>query len=238
MKDTLRVYWPAFFGMGTMAIQLFIDPSPKEMWPPTLDFSGAQAVRVISSPIWLAIVLPTLLGLLVLSSFVRRKGLSLQDHGSMVWWLMNMLWFHTGCDVLSGFFQVFPVITGLYIQMNPAHVHPRWHEARTHLDAGYMLEACVEVPLCAWMLVLFARQDPGRHVAEVFVAAVQLTGTVTYYLPGLVKMEAHCWLSHVDRLCGSVWILFPIMIFWRTFAAARSQGFDKAMTPEKKSKAS
>ncbi|CAE8622010.1 unnamed protein product [Polarella glacialis] len=237
MKDTLRVYWPALFGIGTMAIQLILDPSPKEMWPPTLDFSGDQAVRVISSPVWLATVLPILLGLLVLRSFVRRKGLSLQDHGSMVWWLMNMLWFHTGCDVLSGYLQVMPILTELYTRMTPSHSHSRWHEARSHLDAVYLLEAFIEVPLCAWMLVLFARQDPGRHVAEVFAATVQFTGTVIYYVPGLVKMEAACWLSHLDRLCGSVWILFPIMIFWRTFDAARRQGFDKAMTPEKKSKA-
>ncbi|CAE8622015.1 unnamed protein product [Polarella glacialis] len=207
------------------------------MWPPTLDFSGDQAVRVISSPVWLATVLPILLGLLVLRSFVRRKGLSLQDHGSMVWWLMNMLWFHTGCDVLSGYLQVMPILTELYTRMTPSHSHSRWHEARSHLDAVYLLEAFIEVPLCAWMLVLFARQDPGRHVAEVFAATVQFTGTVIYYVPGLVKMEAACWLSHLDRLCGSVWILFPIMIFWRTFDAARRQGFDKAMTPEKKSKA-
>eukprot|EP00930_Biecheleria_cincta_P102460 TRINITY_DN94206_c0_g1_i1.p1 TRINITY_DN94206_c0_g1~~TRINITY_DN94206_c0_g1_i1.p1 ORF type:complete len:238 (-),score=38.73 TRINITY_DN94206_c0_g1_i1:448-1161(-) len=229
VADAMFVYWPALFSLLVILIQLLLDPSPKDMWPPTLDFSGAQAVRVISSPLWLSLIIPMILGLIVLRRFSQRHALSSQDHGSMVWWLTNLLWFHTGCDILSGYFQVMPVMTDFYNRMTPAHSHERWHETRNHLDAAYMLELCVEAPLCAWVLYLFWQQDPGRHVAEVFTAAVQLTGTVTYYFPGVVRLEAACWLSHIDRLCGSIWILFPLVIFRRTLASARKQGLDRAM---------
>eukprot|EP00441_Pelagodinium_beii_P008707 CAMPEP_0197693764 /NCGR_PEP_ID=MMETSP1338-20131121/112957_1 /TAXON_ID=43686 ORGANISM="Pelagodinium beii, Strain RCC1491" /NCGR_SAMPLE_ID=MMETSP1338 /ASSEMBLY_ACC=CAM_ASM_000754 /LENGTH=130 /DNA_ID=CAMNT_0043276549 /DNA_START=109 /DNA_END=499 /DNA_ORIENTATION=- len=109
--------------------------------------------------------------------------------------------------------------------MNPAHANERWHPSRTPLDAGYALELLIEVPLCAWMLVLCARQDPGRHLFQAFALAVQMTGTVTYYLPGLVQMEFNCWLSLMDRLCGSVWMIYPVLTLWDMLAEIRnSQG--------------
>jgi hypothetical protein len=219
----LSTYWPALFGFGTMALQMLMDPSPEDLWPPKLDLKGTQAVAVLTSPVWLAVVIPLTFGLILIATLVKKHSISRQDHASMVWWIMNLFWFHTGCDVLSGFFQVMPVLTDLYRRMNPAHNAERWHESRAHLDSAYALEALIEVPLCAWTLALFIRQDPGRYVAEIFTLAVQFTGTVTYYAPGLVKMEAASWLSHLDRLCGSVWMIFPCIVLQRHLAKARGQ---------------
>eukprot|EP00933_Yihiella_yeosuensis_P025308 TRINITY_DN19653_c2_g1_i1.p1 TRINITY_DN19653_c2_g1~~TRINITY_DN19653_c2_g1_i1.p1 ORF type:complete len:238 (+),score=41.21 TRINITY_DN19653_c2_g1_i1:67-780(+) len=231
----LTIYWPALFAMSTMVLQLGLDPSPASIagWPPQFDLSGKQAVKVVTSPYWLAVVVPVFLGLLILRSWVKSKSISGQDHASMVWWLLNLFWFHIGCDVLSGYFQVMPVLTELYQRMNPAHDQPRWSEARNHLDSAYVLEALVEVPLCAWCLLLFARQDQGRYIAEVFALAVQFTGTVNYYVPGIVKLEAATWLSHLDRLCGSAWLIYPAIICYRTLSTARGHGTNKAKDKKK-----
>merc|ERR1711957_541911 len=125
----------------------------------------------------------------------------------------------TGCDLLSGFWQVMPVVTQLYQRMTPAHHNPRWHESRGHLDAGYALELFVEFPLAALALYFFFRRHPARHFVETFAAAVQLGGTVAYYAPGLAQGEAACWLSWADRTCGSAWVIFPLVLLWRHIQA-------------------
>lgn len=223
MLGMLATWWPALFALATMGLMCFIDPSPPTaaMWPPTLELTGAQAKRVWTSPWFLGVVLPMAAGLAWLRSFVARHGLPAEEAGSMVWWLVNLFWFHTGCDILSGLFQTMPILTELYIHMNGAHRHPRWHDERAALDAGYALELFVEVPLAAYVLYLFACRDQGRYVAEVFACAVQAAGTVTYYAPALAKGEFSCWLTYADRSCGFVWILFPAILLRRHLAKAR-----------------
>lgn len=208
----LFIYWPAVFCIGTMGLMCLMDPTPKEMWPPTFDFSGSQARRVLSSPWFLVVSLPILIGLLWLAGFKRRNKLTAEEHASMVWWLTNLFWFHTGCDILSGFFQVMPVLTDIYARMSPAHLNPRWDASRAHLDAGYALELFCEVPFALYALWLYIRRDPARQMFEVFALAVQFAGTVAYYAPGLAKWESACWLSWVDRSCGAVWIIYPLLL--------------------------
>merc|ERR1719335_1262348 len=104
-----------------MGLMCFMDPTPKEMWPPTFDLTGAQAKRTLTSPYFLAVSLPMIACLLVLPGFKRRNKVPVEEHASMVWWLTNLFWFHTGCDILSGFFQVMPVLTDIYARFSPAH---------------------------------------------------------------------------------------------------------------------
>jgi len=125
------------------------------------------------------------------------------------------------CDILSGFFQVMPVLTEMYMRMSPAHLHDRWHESRAHLDSGYVLELLVEVPLAAWVLWLFAARDPARYVVETFALAVQFAGTVTYYAPAIAKWEWACYFSYIDRTCGAVWLLYPLLLLARRVREAR-----------------
>lgn len=207
-----------------MLMTAVVDPTPKDLWPPTLELTGSQARHYFLSAPFLATALPMFAGLAYLASFVRRHSFSNQEHASMVWWLVNLFWFHTGCDILSGLFQIMPVTTQIYERMSPGHLNPKiFAEPRVHLDTGYVLELLVEVPLAAWVLWLFMRRDPARHVAEVFALAVQFAGTVCYYAPGLYKMEVACWLSWADRACGSVWIIYPIILLRGHLAAARKE---------------
>eukprot|EP00929_Paragymnodinium_shiwhaense_P113049 TRINITY_DN81313_c0_g1_i1.p1 TRINITY_DN81313_c0_g1~~TRINITY_DN81313_c0_g1_i1.p1 ORF type:complete len:230 (+),score=38.74 TRINITY_DN81313_c0_g1_i1:75-764(+) len=215
----LYVYWPALFAVGTMGLMFFI--VPKSDFPPTFDTTGAQAKLVLTSPVFLAVVIPIFVGLFVISSFVKRNSLSASEHQAMVWWLTNLFWFHTGCDVLSGYYQIMPVLTDLYAIMSPQHLQPRWHESRSHLDGGYALELFCEVPFAAYVLWLYFQRDPARHFAEVLALGVQFGGTIVYYAPGLAKMESASWLSYMDRSCGSVWLIYPMILTYRHMTAQR-----------------
>eukprot|EP00932_Pfiesteria_piscicida_P021848 SRR837773.8625.p1 GENE.SRR837773.8625~~SRR837773.8625.p1 ORF type:complete len:254 (-),score=23.12 SRR837773.8625:119-766(-) len=210
-----------------------IDVSRANQWPPELDLSGLPAKRVWTSPWFLGVWIPMCLGLLWIRSFASRNKIPATEQGHMVWWMVNMFWFHTGCDIFSGLFMTMPVLTELYAHMSPSHHMPRWHDARATLDAGYALELFLEVPLAAWVLFLYWRRDGGRHIAEVFAAAVQLAGTVMYYAPSVAKGEWHCWLSWVDRSCGSVWIIFPLVIMHRHLSAARPDSGKKTSGKKK-----
>mmetsp|Transcript_30840 Transcript_30840/g.98347 ORF Transcript_30840/g.98347 Transcript_30840/m.98347 type:complete len:229 (+) Transcript_30840:87-773(+) len=224
----LQVYWPVVFSVLTMLLMLFLDPARVTPFPPGLDLSGGQALRVLTSPVYFGHVLLLAAGLVWLAGFARRANLPAEEHGSMVWWLTNIFWFHTACDLCSGYWQVMPLLTELYAVMNPAHNAPRWAEARGHLDSCYVLELVLEVPLAAWAFWLYARRDPARHVVEAVAAAVQFAGTLIYYVPGLVKMESHCWLSWADRSCGAVWLVFPLLLLRRSLATARAKAAGKA----------
>eukprot|EP00927_Polykrikos_kofoidii_P060610 TRINITY_DN55548_c0_g1_i1.p1 TRINITY_DN55548_c0_g1~~TRINITY_DN55548_c0_g1_i1.p1 ORF type:complete len:232 (-),score=26.30 TRINITY_DN55548_c0_g1_i1:77-772(-) len=221
MLRFLAVYWPALMALFTWFFMCIIDPSPKDLWPPTFDLSGAQARVVLTSPFFLAVALPMVAGLFGIGIYCKRAKISTAEQASMVWWLCCMFWFNTGCDVLSGFFQVMPMLTDIYIRMTPSHTSPRWHESRAHLDAGYALELLVQVPLSAWTLWLYFRRDPARHIFETFLLGIQFAGTVMYYAPGLARGEAASWLSYLDRLLGSAWLIYPALLCHRHMVAAR-----------------
>lgn len=211
----LLVYWPALFAVGTILLMCLVELETAATFPPKLDLSGAQALIVVSSPYFLCTAVPVVVGLVWLHFFARGAKLDSQEHMSMVWWLVNAFWFHMGCDVLSGYFQVMPVLTELYMHMSPAHKDARWSPSRAALDSGYLLELVIEAPLALLVLLLFWRRHPGRFTLEVCAASIQLAGTVTYYAPAVAKGETHCWLSWADRSCGSVWIIFPALLVWR-----------------------
>lgn len=233
MAGGLYVWWPAFFALGTFSCMLLIDPKHAGTFPPKLELSGEQAKLVLSSPWVLGVTIPMVAGLIWIRFFAKAQKLPAQEQMSMVWWMVNTFWFHIGCDIFSGYWQVMPVLTDLYKLMSPQHHQPRWHDTRSHLDGGYALELFVEVPLAIWVLWLYATRDPARHIAEVFAASVQATGTVMYYIPGLAKWETACWLSWMDRTAGFVWILFPVLLLRRHLTAARPQKNGKSKTGKK-----
>jgi len=215
----LYVYWPALFTIGTIGLMCLVKPAAD--FPPNLDLTGAQAKLVITSPVFLGVVIPMAVGIALISRFAKSNKLSKSEQQSMIWWVTNLFWFHTGCDILSGFFQVMPILTDLYSIMSPQHLQPRWHESRAHLDGGYALELFCEVPFAAYVLWLYYKRDPARHVAEVLALGVQFGGTVVYYAPGVAKLEAASWLSFMDRACGSVWLIYPLILTYRHMTALR-----------------
>ena len=222
MKEFLFVFWPYIFALATIVLAVVVDPA-ECIWPPKLDLSGQQLAMLAKTPVWLCTALPTLIGGLVLHAIAKSRGMSAMDRQSLMWWHVNAFWFHTGCDVFSGYFQVMPVMTELYTHMSPIHVQPRWHPEREHLDCAYGLELYVEAPFALWLVYLFMSQDERRYLVELVALGIQFAGTVVYYLPGLMRFEHACWLSHADRFCGSFWITFPAYVFFRTLSRARKE---------------
>mmetsp|Transcript_22783 Transcript_22783/g.50154 ORF Transcript_22783/g.50154 Transcript_22783/m.50154 type:complete len:234 (-) Transcript_22783:301-1002(-) len=221
MLQFLNIWWPAFFTLGTIGICCFIDPPRANQWPPPLDLSGETAKRFLTSPWLLVVLIPMMIGLVWIKYFAQKNKLSAMEQGHMVWWMVNGFWFHTGCDIFTGLFMKMPVLTELYAHMSPAHRNPSFHDSRAVLDAGYALELVAEAPLAFIVLFMYWRRDPATHLVEIFAASVQASGTIMYYMPALVAGEAHCWLSYLDRSCGAVWVIFPIIILLRHVAATR-----------------
>ncbi|CAE7677179.1 unnamed protein product [Symbiodinium necroappetens] len=93
---------------------------------------------------------------------------------------------------------------------------------RVHFDCAYALELFVEAPFAAWMMYLFLTQDHRRYLVELVALAIQFAGTVVYYIPGIMRLEHACWLSWADKACGSVWMIFPAYVFWRTLTSYRN----------------
>lgn len=223
MGAFLEVWWSALFAAGTV-LMMCIFPGDQDWGLPKYDLSGRQAITVVTSPWFLGCWVPLLVCLYLLPSFAKKHKLAPQEQGMMVWFLTNVFWFHTGCDVLSGYFQVMPALTELYKAMNPAHTQQKWAPDRAFLDAGYMLELLCEVPLGLWVLYLYARRHPGRNFVEVFAVAVQAAGTVMYYAPPLMRGEPTAsWVSYCDRGFGSVWIIFPLLVLLRHLRGATAK---------------
>lgn len=230
--------WPPTFDKRGRPVAFDVAKAGEEMWPPmwppTFDTSGAQASRFLINPFFLATFLPVLVGCVYfrcgksspyksnssaqvapLSPSLRIGGSTssiVEEHAAAVWWLTNLFWFHIGCDILSGYFQVMPVMSDLYRRSNPAHMEERWHPRRGHLDAVYFLEILVEVPLAIWVLYLYLTRNPARQRVETFALAVQLAGAVAYYAPGIIRGEpAACWMTYLDRACGAIWVIYPLL---------------------------
>lgn len=233
----VQVWWTVFFALGVLAMQSVVEPKQGWEWPPKLDLSFAafdgtfplnlasieqsQLYRVFSSPLLWACWGPMLLGILVLRRFFRAQKLDTMEKGMMVWWLTNIFFFHTACDILSGYYQVMPALADLYSNMTPQHQHRQWADPRLHLDTVYFMELTVEVPLAIAVLMLYFRRHPGRYFVETFAVAVQLAGTVIYYTPPLIRREATAsWVCYFDRGFGSVWIMFPLFVLHRHFSRA------------------
>jgi len=64
-----------------------------------------------------------------------------------------------------------------------------------------------------------------RYHAEMFALAVQFAGAITYYAPGIMRREEPAsWLSHLDRACGAVWVVFPLYLLYSRVGKARTAG--------------
>ena len=71
----------------------------------------SRVVASLTSPVFWTFVLLSVVGIV----FVRRawqdkSGFSDTDKMATLWFLLNATWFHTGCDIMSGLFQVMPNI--------------------------------------------------------------------------------------------------------------------------------
>jgi hypothetical protein len=221
LKDFLNIYWTVFFAATVTAMQSVVEPRQDWLWPPELDLTFEQAKSVLTSKwIWMCWG-PLLVGIPFLRSFFKKNKLAVVERSMMMWWWTNIFFFHTGCDLLSGYYQVMPGLAAIYAEMTPAHKQERWSDARLHLDTTYFLEMTVEIPLAILCVILYYKRHPARYVVECFAVAVQFAGAVIYYTPALIRQEpATNWLSLNDRFFGAMWCVVPFLVLRRHWKSA------------------
>ena len=138
------------------------------------------------------------------------------DKFAMVWFLMNATWYHTGCDVMSGLFQVMPNLRDAYAISNAAHNYPMHDLHRIALDTVYWLELFIQVPLCIIVIALYAKRSPARPVVEAVLCALHFAGTWAYYVPYLLMGETNNpIISNIDRTVALAWVIVPALLAWR-----------------------
>ena len=219
MSRVLKVYWPVLLFASTAVTAWVYDPALGDSMFP-FSFSVDRMVASLTSGVFWFFVLLSIGGIF----FVRRiweskGGFSDIDKMATLWFLLNATWFHTGCDIMSGFFGVMPNLTESYIALNDVHRLPMFHPDRVIYDAIYLFEMFVEAPLALWVTWLYLRKASIRPVAESFLNGMYIAGTVAYYMPNiLLGHSPHIIMSNLDRLIASVWVVVSVAL---TVRAAR-----------------
>jgi hypothetical protein len=222
-KTWFQVWWPILFAALVSIMQCIVDSSDS----PSIDFSKAS--NILASPKFYVMLVPLTGGCVGLKKFFGEVRLPTLDKGMMVWWVANLLFFFSHCDLLSGYYGVMPGLSDLFMDVSPALSYPQWAPRRVHLDAVYFLELTVEVPLAVFVILLYVYQHPGRYLAENFALGIQLAGTYVYTIPGLIVPEtAPSWLRSCEHTSRAIWILFPMLIFGYRFLLTEQEQRSKA----------
>eukprot|EP00657_Telonema_sp_P-1_P007622 TRINITY_DN2766_c0_g1_i1.p1 TRINITY_DN2766_c0_g1~~TRINITY_DN2766_c0_g1_i1.p1 ORF type:complete len:176 (-),score=46.55 TRINITY_DN2766_c0_g1_i1:189-716(-) len=144
-----------------------------------------------------------------------------------LWHLTNGLWWSFGCDVLSGYFAVMPVMRKHYQTIDAKHLEPH---ARTGLDAVYLTELFLHVPFSLACFYTYGKRMPCRYLLEMFVFGLQIEGCVMYYLPEMLENPTTWknWPTGGIGLYwgvgfGIVWVLLPLgMLVYRMQSVPRT----------------
>jgi hypothetical protein len=222
LSRALYVYWPVLLFASTAVTAWLYDPALVEStFPFSWDLS--RVVASLTSPVFWTFILLSIAGIVI----VRRRwqdksGFTDTDKMATLWFLLNATWFHTGCDIMSGLFQVMPNLTESYIALNDVHNLPMHHPGRVYFDTIYWFELFVEAPLALIVTALYLRQAKIRPVVESFLNGLYIAGTVAYYIPNIILGHSpHILMSNLDRLIASVWIVVSVAL---TIRAARQIG--------------
>jgi hypothetical protein len=207
----LHVYWPVLLFLATAFTSWLYDPALLDS-PLPFSFDISRVIASLTSPAFL-----TFFGLSIAAIVLARRawagnpGFSATDKMATLWFLLNATWFHTGCDIMSGLFQVMPNLTESYIALNDVHRMPMHHPDRVYYDAIYWFEVFVEAPLALFVGILYLRQAKIRPIVETFLNGLYVAGTVAYYMPNIILgHNPHILMSNLDRLIASVWIWVSI----------------------------
>lgn len=153
------------------------------------------------------------------------------EKGLAMWHLTNATWWSFGCDVLSGYFGVMPLLTSHYDTVDGKHsLSPGAFATlgdgtrapaltRSGLDAVYLCELCIHVPLAWTVFWAYHHDAPWKRTLESVLCAVQITGTVCYYLPEILD-GSHYYPEGGIALWfgvyfGLLWIALPVLIVVR-----------------------
>ena len=231
MTRWLSIYWSVILMGGTVVLACLFDPTEKTRL--VLSWDGARTTRMLVSPyLWICVAFLATGIAYARRQWSRGEPLSDGDRMATIWFLANACWYHTGCDIASGLFQVMPNLTDAYAASNGAHLMPMHHPERIYLDAVYWLELFVQLPLCVAVYFLYLRRSTIRPIVEVFLCALHLAGTVAYYLPNLLLGEStHPVLSNLDRAIASLWIIVPIALSVRVALPLMERRATRAAVP-------
>ena len=219
LSRSLYVYWPVLLFASTAVTGWLYDPALLESTFP-FSWDSSRVIASLTSPVFWTFILLSVAGI----AFVRRtwqdkSGFTDTDKMATLWFLLNATWFHTGCDIMSGLFQVMPNLTESYIALNDVHNLPMHHPDRVYFDTIYWFEVFVQAPLALLVTALYLRQAKIRPVVESFLNGLYVVGTVAYYMPNIILGHSpHILMSNLDRLIASVWIVVSVAL---TVRAAR-----------------
>lgn len=181
----------------------------------------------------------------------QRSGFALFESDTekalALWHLSNATWWSFGCDVLSGYFAVMPLLSSHYDTVDGKHSLPAGAFAtladgskapaltRSGLDAVYLCELCIHVPLSWIVFWAYHRRDvQWRGTLESVLCAVQVIGTICYYLPEILD-GSHYYPDGGIALWfgvyfGLLWIFLPIAIIVRNIRIDSSRS-EKSKRP-------
>ena len=218
----LHVYWPVLLFLGTALTSWLYDPAQLDSTFP-FSFDLSRVVASLTSPVFL-VVFGLSIGAIVFArrTWEAKAGFSATDKMATLWFLLNATWFHTGCDIMSGLFQVMPNLTESYIALNDVHTLPMHHPGRVYYDTIYWFEVFVEAPLALLVGVLYLRQAKIRPIVETFLNGLYVAGTVAYYMPNIIVGHSpHILMSNLDRAIASVWIWVSVGLTIRSIRQLR-----------------
>ena len=218
----LYVYWPALLFAATAVIGWFYDPARIESVFP-FSWELSRVLASLSSPVFWTFLLLSVVGIVFVRRVWRTKsGFTATDKMATLWFLLNATWFHTGCDVMSGLFQVMPNLTESYVALNDVHSMPMHHPDRIVLDTIYWFELLVEAPLALLVCALYLRQAKTRPIVEAFLNGLYIAGAVAYYMPNIILGHSpHILMSNLDRLIASLWIWVSVGLTIRSIRQLR-----------------
>ena len=165
------------------------------------------------SPWFLGCVFTTVIG--TLFTF-RCKHLSRIDRTLALWALTNATWWSFGCDVLSGYFAVMPVLRDHYNVVDTKHLI---ESERSGLDAVYLCELFVHVPLCWAVFFSYINNWSFKRTLETALSGIQIVGTWAYYMPEILDGQNHYPKGGIALYFGVyfglLWILLPAFLIGR-----------------------
>jgi len=220
---SLYVYWPVLLFATTVLLGWVYEPTQVES-PFPFSWSFDRVLATLRSPVFWAFFAPSVLGIAV----ARRRwqimpGFTTTDKMATLWFLLNATWFHIGCDVMSGLFQLMPNLSDAYVALNDVHSLPMHHPDRVVIDTIYWFEILVEAPLALLVTVLYLQQSKIRPIVEAFLNGLYIAGTVAYYMPNIILGHSpHILMSNVDRVTASIWIWVSVGLTVRLIRQARA----------------
>ncbi|MDH3728084.1 MAG: hypothetical protein OER77_11190 [Myxococcales bacterium] len=221
----LYVYWTVLLFAATVVVGWLYDPAKiNSVFP--FSWNPTRVLASLGSPVFWVFVIPSIAGIILARRAWRaRTGFTATDKMATLWFLLNATWFHLGCDVFSGLFQIMPNLSDAYVVLNDVHNLPMHHPNRIVIDTIYWFELLVEAPLALLVYVLYLRQAKTRPVVEAFLNGLYIAGAVAYYMPNIILGHSpHILVSNLDRVIASAWIWVSVGLTIRAVRQLKQAG--------------